>query len=153
MKDYNGPLTTMHNVVNLFSDSAIVKIKLTAPLQLELKNGNQQFPKGLKVEFYKNDGSVSSIMTANKGVFDKSKNVFTATGNVVVDQISTHETLNTEELLWKRNEKKIFTDKFVTIKTEDELLTGDGLTAAEDFSGWKITDPKGIFALDSERRR
>jgi LPS export ABC transporter protein LptC len=148
MKEYEGPLKSMRNVVNLFSDSAIVKIRLSAPLQLEMKNGDQSFPKGLKVEFFEKDGTISSIMTANKGINYKAKNLFTATGNVVVNQILKGETLNTEELHWNRNERQIFTEKFVTITTEDELLNGTGLTASEDLSTYKITDPQGNFLLN-----
>jgi LPS export ABC transporter protein LptC len=150
MKVYNGPLTTMNDVVNYFSDSAIVKIKLTTPVQLEMKNGDKKFPKGLKVEFFERDGSISSVMTANKGVFTNTTKIFKATGNVVVNQILKGETLNTEELNWDQNGKKIFTDKFVTITTEDELLQGTGLTAAEDFSTYRITEPRGNFTLDDE---
>ena len=150
MKDYEGPLQTLHNVVHLFSDSAIVKIRLTAPLQYEMKNGDRSFPKGLKVEFYERDGSISSVMTANKGVDKKATKIFTATGNVIVNQILKGEKLNTEELHWKRSDRQIYTDKFVTITTEDELLNGTGLTAAEDLSTYKITDPQGSFYIDEE---
>lgn len=150
MKEYTGPMTSLSNVVNLLSDSGIVKVRLKAPKQLELKNGNQEFPEGLNVEFFDKDGTVSSVLTANEGAFNKTSNVFTATGNVIVKNIKTNEQLNTEILYWNRKEKRVYTDKFVTIKTEDELLQGEGLTAAQDFSTYKIDKPTGSFILEDE---
>lgn len=150
MKEYTGPLTDMKDVVNLLSDSALVKVRLSAPSQVELKNGTQEFPKGLKVEFFDKDGTVSSVLTSNSGVYNKTTNIFTATGDVVVKNIKTNEQLNTEILYWSRKEKRVYTDKFVTIRTEDELLKGEGLTAAQDFSTYRIEKPTGSFLLEDE---
>ena len=58
------------------------------------------------------------------------------------------ETLNTEELHWNTSKGDVFTDKFVRIETEDQILTGVGLTAKQDFSRYVIKNPQGIFNLD-----
>ena len=57
--------------------------------------------------------------------------------------------MNTEELKWMPQEHKvkIEKDKFVRIQTQNEVLTGMGLDANEDFKWYKITKPQGVFAV------
>ena len=143
MKEYEGPNAIMKDVVTLYSDSGFVKVRMAAPLQIELKNGNQRFPKGMKVDFYEKDGSISSVLTANHGVFNKANGIFTATGNVVLDNLKEKEKLNTEVLHWNRILKKVYTDKFVTVRQGDDLLKGEGLDASQDFTIWKFKKPIG----------
>ena len=53
--------------------------------------------------------------------------------------------LNTEELFWTPATMKIFTEKFVTIKLENEVLYGTGLDATQDLSTYTIRKPQGEF--------
>jgi hypothetical protein len=66
---------------------------------------------------------------------------------VVVVNNKKGETVNTEELNWSPTTKKIYTDKFVTITTADEVLKGEGLDTDQDFSYTRIRKPTGIFSL------
>ena len=63
----------------------------------------------------------------------------------VVVNLEKKQQLHTEELFWKPDTKKIFTEKFVTIKLENEILYGTGLDAAQDLSYYTIANPKGEF--------
>ena len=62
--------------------------------------------------------------------------------------VDTNDVLNTEELLWYPNDEKFITDKFITIKTENELHKGEGLESNQDFSSYKIMKPMGSIQLD-----
>lgn len=57
--------------------------------------------------------------------------------------------LNTEQLFWDENKHKIYTNKFVTIKTAREILYGNGLISNEDFTQYKITDLRGTIQVDN----
>lgn len=143
IQPYEGPFIEVSNMETLYSDSAIVMVRVQAPKQLEFENGNSEFPNGFYIEFYEVDGSVSSTIEANKGFFNKEEKLYTATGDVEVKNIKERKKLNTEELHWKQDEEKIYTDKFVRIETADEILLGEGLTASQDFSNYKILKPTG----------
>jgi LPS export ABC transporter protein LptC len=149
-EEYKGPKATFDKVETLFSDSAIVRIRLTAPKQIEEQNGNLTYPKGIKVEFFEKDNTLSSQLTANSATYDKTTGVYTAIGNVVVVGKKDGNELKTEKLHWNPETKKVYTDVFVTIKEDDTILYGDGLIANEDFSYYKITFPKGTIYLDEE---
>jgi len=144
---YKGPLREVRNLEMLFSDSARLKIHLKAPLQLEQTNGDQHFPKGVYIEFYDEKGVKSTTLKANKGIRYATTNLYNVQGNVIVRNLQKGETLNTEELTWKPETKKIFTEKFVTITTAEEVLTGIGLDAMQDMTHYRIRDPKGAFPL------
>ncbi len=146
---YKGPTSEVKNLDMLFSDSAQVRIHLTAPLQLELENGDRTFPKGVFMVFFDEKGVKTSTLKANKGV-RYANNLYNVRGNVIVNNLEKNETLNTEELNWKPETKKIYTEKFVTIKTPESVLQGTGLDAEQDFSRYRIRQPTGVLPLNNK---
>lgn len=148
LKKYDGPLIIATDVHTLFSDSALLKVELKAPLQYEYENGDRVFPKGIIIYFLEKDGHVSNSLKANHGKFYKSTGIYTATGNVIINDTVAHKKMNTEKLHWNPAKKKVYTDKFVRIETLTEVLTGNGLDANQDFSYYKIIKPTGIFSLN-----
>jgi LPS export ABC transporter protein LptC len=144
---YTGPILTMYDVNMYFSDSAQVKINLRAPKQEEYLNGDRVFPDGVEIDFYEKTGEISSTLRANEGEYTKVTNVYKVKGNVVITGVKDVKTLETEELEWLPYHKKVKSDKFVKIKTKEEILTGNGLDAAQDFSYYKILKPSGIFYI------
>ena len=60
----------------------------------------------------------------------------------------TNDELRTEELFWYPNEEKFVTEKFVTIKTGNELHKGEGMISNQDFSNYEILKPSGIIEVD-----
>ncbi len=146
-KKYTGPLIENKEVTTLYSDSAKLLIKLKAPVQQEFENGDGVFPKGLYVEFYEKPGQMTSTLKANYAKQDRNKDLYLAKGNVVVNNIQKQEKLETEELFWNKNKEEIYTDKFVKITTAEEVITGKGLRANQDFSRYSITKVTGTFSL------
>lgn len=106
--------------------------------------------KGLKVEFFEDSSNeVESTMTAQYARWYEGKgNVLIRDSVVVVNKKG--ETLRTEELIWNQNVKKFYTEKFVRIHTPDQVMYGDGLEANEDFSWYRIKNPKGVVRVDKE---
>jgi hypothetical protein len=51
-------------------------------------------------------------------------------------------------LYWNQKEEKFYTDKFVTIKSEDEVHTGEGMESNQDFTEYRILKPSGTFTLE-----
>lgn len=149
---YDGPIMKTIHIQTVYRDSGNVKIILDAPLQLEYENGDQFFPKGIKLNFYNEEGVCYNQLTAQEAHYSKQENLYTGTGDVIVENIIKQERLNTEELNWSPEVQKIYTDKFVTITTPQELLKGDGLTANQDFTEYKITSPRGVFSIPEEEK-
>ncbi|MGB3616478.1 MAG: LPS export ABC transporter periplasmic protein LptC [Catalinimonas sp.] len=144
---YEGPTAEIEDVETLYSDSARLELRLTAPLQQEFNNGDRLFPDGVYVEFYNEAEVLESTLRADWGRLESSTSLYTGRGDVVVHNLLKEETLKTEELFWDQKEARIYTEKFVRIETPTEVLTGNGLTAAQDFSSYKILNPKGTFPI------
>ena len=106
--------------------------------------------KGLKVEFFDDSThAIESTLTALYARWYEGKgNVLIRDSVVVVNKKG--ETLRTEELIWNQNAKKFYTEKFVRINTPDQIMYGDGLEANEDFSWYRIKNPKGIVRVKKE---
>lgn len=147
MKTYDGPLIELRDIETIYSDSAIVRIKLWASLEYEFQNGDRTFPEGLDLIFYTEYGKASSTLRANYGKFIKNTGIYNVTGNVIIKNKLENEQLNCEELNWNPEKEIIFTDKFVRIETSKEILMGEGLEAAQDFSKYKILKPTGVFTI------
>ncbi len=142
---FNGASIKAFNIKMLYSDSARLKIEMEAPMQVEYANGNQEFPKGIKIIFFNEKGELYNQITANQAFFYKNENRYKGIGNVRVKNLIKNEEMRTEELEWLPTTQKIFTDKFLTITTPSEILKGTGMTAKQDFSEYKITKPTGRF--------
>jgi LPS export ABC transporter protein LptC len=144
---YKGPLVRGENITTIYSDSGLTKIEMHAPLQEEWANGDRTFPKGIEIWFFDKMGVRESRLTANKGKFEKMTEIYTGMGNVQVENTKERKLLKSEELKWNRFEKRVYTNKFVRIETPEEILLGDGLTAAQDFSTYKILKLRGTIPV------
>lgn len=147
---YEGPAVEMDSVDMVVSDSTVIKVRLLAKKQLILENDDREFPEGIYVQFFNQLGIVGSILKANKGYYYKKENYYLAEGNVIMKNLFNGDELSTEELKWFPKKEEIKTDKFVTIKSEGEVHTGQGLEASEDFDEYTILEPSGTIGIEED---
>lgn len=136
----------------LYSDSGHIRLKLNAPEVARfssLTDPYTEYPQGLIVLFYNDSGAITTELSAEYAIQYPNKGLTEAQKNVVVIN-EKGEKLQTEKLLWKEQEKLIFTEEFVRITTETEQLTGYGLEADQTFSWYKIKKPAGIIDLSED---
>jgi LPS export ABC transporter protein LptC len=141
--EYTGPLSEVENIEMYYSEKDVVKVKMTAALVYEFKNEDREFPKGLYIEFFDEEGKLASTLKANHAFYFKETNQWRGRENVEVKNLKKGEQLNTEELFWKPTEKRIFTDKFVTIRQQRDVIYGEGLEANEDLSDYTLKSVSG----------
>jgi LPS export ABC transporter protein LptC len=145
---YDGPLRIGENVEMYYTEENQVKVKMIAASVYEFENGDREFPKGLYLEFFNEFGNLESTLRANEAYYFKKENQWRGRGKVEVKNLEKNEQLNTEELFWKPADEKIFTDKFVTIRQESDVIYGQGLEAKQDMSDYVIKKPEGEFAVE-----
>jgi len=142
MEEYDGPAFESTGVEVLMSDSTVLKIRLTGDRQIQYQNGDLEFPEGIKLIFYSKLGVPITEITAQEGYKAADENIYRARGDVLVKDLVEKKSLNSEELFWDPQEQTIYTDKFVTIETPEELIFAEGLTAPQDFSTFELINPK-----------
>ncbi len=147
---YDGPIEEINDVKLLYSEAAKVKVRLTTAKQLRYANDNRRYPKPVNIVFYSPTGEEITTIRSDSGKYDKAKDMYVVMGNVVVINKQKQEKLLTPELNWKPQTKKVFTEKRVTILSQQtgEKLYGLGLDANQDFTQYSIRKPTGIFNME-----
>jgi LPS export ABC transporter protein LptC len=144
---YEGPLREAEDILMHYTENDRMKAILKAKKVFDFQNGDQEFPEGIYLEFFDKTGKLTSTLRANVAFYFKNENKWRGRGNVIVKNIEKKQQLNSEELYWMPGTKKIFTEKFVTITDERDVLYGTGLDAAEDMSIYAIKNPTGTMEV------
>jgi LPS export ABC transporter protein LptC len=133
----NMPDQVIENSTIIFSEKGIKSAAIHAAEvavyeKLDLKKATK-----LHVDFYDQEGNLTSVLVADSGLIQEKKQKFEARGNVVV---TTQEgvKLTTESLRWNPETNKIVTDDFVTITKGKDVITGIGLEADEQLKHFFI---------------
>jgi len=148
---YQGPMRTLEDATIFHSDSGKLKAKVVAKKIFNLQNEDREVPEGMFITFYEKDGSKSATLRSDYAYYTSENKIWRAEGNVIVNNFSNQETLKTEELFWDPQAGNVNTEKFVKIETPEEVITGTGLTAKQDFSSWSLKQPEGIFVIEDEQ--
>jgi len=146
----NQPSITAEGFESIFSDSTIIRYKLNTPklvYQDEADPPYIEYPLGVHIEKYDARMNITASIRANYAKYFSKEERWEAKNNVVAINAS-GDTLKTEQLLWDENKGKIYSDEFVKIIRADQIMTGIGLEANQDFSNWKIKNPKGTIYVE-----
>jgi len=137
-----------HNIIGTFSQSAVQKAQLTAPLMLRVKADSPytEFPKSIHVNFYKPDNSIESTVKARYAKYFETLGKVYLRDSVVVFN-TTGDTLYCNDLWWDQSANIFYTDKEVVIHTSTQQLNGSGLWALANFSKYTIRNTTGIVAI------
>jgi LPS export ABC transporter protein LptC len=144
----DDPMVETTDILTIYSDSAKVKIQVKASKQYTYANGNIVYPTGIEIIFMDTAEKETTRLTAKKATFDKLKNIYVAERDVVVFEKIEKKTLKTASLVWSPLEKQIKTDSSLVITTPTQIIKGNGMIAAQDFSRYEIIKPTGI--IDAE---
>jgi LPS export ABC transporter protein LptC len=91
----------------------------------------------VKVEFFNELQKVSTVLTSKHGrVDDLTQNLYAIDSVVAVNDSGV--TLTTQELMWRNEDKKIISNKFVTILTKIEKIEGYGFESNQNLSNYVI---------------
>jgi len=147
------PNQTAKNLTVLRSDSGMIIARIHADeikVYSDVKEPYTVFPKGLKVETFKKFPKIESSIYAEYAIYYDKKKLWIARYNVKA-QNSKGEKLNTEELFWDEKNKKIYSNKFSKITTQDGVLYGKkGFTADQNFTKWKLINTNGTVNIKDE---
>ncbi len=148
--EYTGPQSEGEQVELHYSEDQVVRVRLLADLIYEFASGDREFPKGLYIEFFDESGKLESTLRANHAYYFKKEDQWKAVGKVEVINLEKNEQLNTEELFWRPAKKDLFTESFVTIRLQNEVIYGEGLEAKQDMSTYTIKKPQGEFTIEDK---
>ncbi|MEQ9262052.1 MAG: LPS export ABC transporter periplasmic protein LptC [Owenweeksia sp.] len=151
-QDQKIPLEIQENLELIYSDSSFTKMELKAPLAEnypQLDEPEMVFPKGIKVRFFDAYGKEDSRLKADYAIHYANKRLWHAVGDVVVVN-KKGEQLNTEELYWDEKKELIYSEVFVKITTDDEIIMGEGFEADQNFTNYTISKVTGQITIEDD---
>lgn len=146
------PVDISYGVTVIFSDSAVVKAKMTSP---ELKHFNTkepyyEFPQGGLLILFDKNGKEServisdyAIQRENSGITELRKNVIVTRSDGLI--------IKSEELIWDENQKIFYSNLPVTLIRQGTEQHGTSFWANEDFSLVEATSLVGDFNLGKRK--
>lgn len=129
----------------LYSDSAVVRVRISGPeliRKYEHERTKEEFTKGVFVEFFDESGKVTSTLKADYAYRNDGEDEITVQGNVILTSAK-KETMETDELIWNQKSEKVYTEKFVLVKTSKERAWGHGFVSNQNFTEWRIKGFEG----------
>lgn len=147
------PLLLENNADITYTDSAKLKFHLKAPL-IESYGGKDPewiFSKGVSLDFYNDSTMVNGHLEAGYALRHINSGLMEADNNVILVNKNS-EQLNTEQLFYSQNKDSIYTDKFVRIKTANEIIFGDGFVSNDDFTHYHITNIRGVITIQKPEK-
>jgi LPS export ABC transporter protein LptC len=106
---------------------------------------------GVKINFYNLDQKNTSWLTSLRGkVDDVTKNMFAFDSVVAKNDSGT--VLKTNELMWRQNDQKILTDKFVTITSPKEIIQGFGFESDQHLNNYVIYNITYSTSLSKKKK-
>ena len=135
---YKGPKSELNGIDMMYSDSARAVLRMVSETQITTSREDRVYPKEMKLWFYDKLGNITSQIRGDSAHFYRQNNSYKLMGHVVIHNLQKQETLKTDEFTWLPNEKRVFTEKPVSIHTSKEIIHGIGLDAAQDFSTYSL---------------
>jgi len=134
------PAVTVKNFETVYTDSAKIQIVMTSPLMERYSSSEtpfSEFRSGLKVLFYDGNKEPIASLASKYAKFIESKKLWEFRDSVVGIN-EKKEKLETELLFWDQVKDNVFTDRFVRITSEDQIVMGTGLVSNSRFTVWTI---------------
>lgn len=133
-----------------YSDSALTKVIITGPMLMsysERNNQRKEFPDGIRVEFYNDFGTVSSILTAKYAIqYDRESKVIVR--DSVIWRSMEDQMLETSELIWDERQELVYTNKFSVITTPTDTVFTQYFKATQNFSEITMTSTDGAIIVE-----
>jgi LPS export ABC transporter protein LptC len=148
-EEYKGPISEIYGINMTYSDSAKLVVRMTTDVQLTMATEDKIYPKEIRVFFFDKFGNNTTKLRGDSARYIKMKNLYRIMGRVQIDNQVKHEILETPELFWSPDTKKIYTDKQVDIKTPDQVLHGMGMDSNQDFTDYTIRRVNGVVSVKS----
>ena len=146
------PSLTAKGVQTILNDSGRVQLIMTAPLIEQYDKADptfSEFRSGIKVDFYNGKDKPEAKVTA-KYAKCTSNNLWELRDSVVVIN-EKNEKLETEVLFWNQEKDHIYTDRFVKITSEDEIIQSIGFESDTHLVNKKFFKVTADISLKDEK--
>jgi LPS export ABC transporter protein LptC len=132
----------------IFSDSGITRAVLVAPyIAVYARQGavERRLDSTFRVDFFDELGKHTSVLTAKRAKVQPNNDMEAFDDVVIISDDSTRVT--TDYMKWNAGDKKIRSDKFVTIKKPTETLSGYGFESDQSIRNYRLFRAAGQMKM------
>ena len=140
IEEENLPVQESWKSKIIFSENGETKAELYSDHIRMFIDPKEKLLTTVEIDFYNERGEKNSRLTSKRGRIDDVTENMYAIDSVVAYNDSSRVRLETDELMWRKSDKKIVTDKFVRIKTPDEVIEGYGFESDQSLRNYVIYD-------------
>jgi LPS export ABC transporter protein LptC len=141
------------DIRTVYTDSGKLQLVLTAPLMEsfeKVENPFTEFKSGINVLFHDGHKEPVASVSAKYAKYTDNKNLWELQDSVVAIN-ENKEKLETELLFWDQKKNIIYTDRFVKITTEDQIIQGYGLESDPRLSKRRIKNLSATIYINEEQ--
>jgi LPS export ABC transporter protein LptC len=147
------PSLTVRIFETFYTDSGKLQLEMSAPLMEQYLNNEApyyEFKSGIRVVFYNGKKAPEGTATSKYAKYTKSDNLWELRDSVVVINEG-KDKLETEVLYWDQPKNLIYSDRFVKITSEDQIVMGTGFESDPKLTRRKIKKVNAtIYLKDQE---
>jgi len=146
------PTLTVKKFETVYTDSAKLQLVMSSPLMERYashKSPYSEFRLGIKVFFHDGHKDPIATITAKYAKLNEDKRLWELKDSVVAIN-EKNEILETELLYWDQGKELVYTDRFVKITSEDQIVMGTGLESNPRFTKWRIRNVSATIYLKDE---
>ena len=129
------PVQTVENMFAVETDQGKILNRMEAILMERYSTDTAEleiFPLGLQVYGYGEDGVLETVILSDRARHVRPRRrsvyeVWEATGNVVIHNITKQQTMETDTLYWDQTSQEIYTDSYVKMYSPDGFMQGYGM--------------------------
>jgi LPS export ABC transporter protein LptC len=147
------PSVTAKNFQTIFTDSGKLQLILSAPLMEKYNSGEfpyTEFRFGMVAVYYNGKKVPVGSTTSKYARFNQTENLWILKDSVVVINES-GDKLETELLYWDQTKDLIYTDRFVKITNEDQIIMGTGFESDPRLVKRRIKKVTATIYLKNEK--
>lgn len=146
------PSLTVKEFETVYTDSGRLELIMSAPLMEQYTNIEApyyEFTDGIKVVFYDGKQDPAGSVIAKYAKYTKSNSLWELRDSVIVINEG-NDKLETEVLYWDETKNLIYSDRFVKITNEDQIVLGTGFESDPRLNHRKIKKVSATIYLKDE---
>lgn len=150
--DPKSPDEVSRNLTIYYADSGYAKLNIFAVHAETYSKPHITYLKdSLKVDFFDDNGKITSTLTAKFGEIDHETGKMYVKDSVKFVNHADKRIMYTSILYWNQSDSTIYTDQNVRLISPKGKAYGSSLKAKQDFARYEITNPRGAYEFDQKQ--
>lgn len=148
------PVQVVDDMFVVQSDNGILKMRVESEIMEKYETDTSSyelFPKGVSVFGYNEAGELETLIQSDQAKHYKAKlvedEIWSAFGNVVIQNIIKQETMETDTIYWDSNKHEIYTDCYVRLYSPSGFMQGYGMRSDERARNSIIQKPFNSYGV------